>query len=257
MVDGENKKIIKTLLCEGHSVKQTDNVAVEEPLQILINNKNYAVLMRTPGRDIELVAGFLAAEGIVDAKDEIEGIGLCTSPNTVRVSLCAGTVWRPRELPVSSSCGICGLDSIESLNEQLSQQRISTEIELSTKQLFLGLDLLRAHQKNYEVTAGCHGAGLFNPSTNTLLDWAEDIGRHNAVDKIMGKLLLADNYPVCETFILLLSGRISFEIVQKAARGQVAAICAVGMPTSLAIEAAEATGIKLYGWARNNQVSSY
>jgi len=257
MSNNESKKIIKTLLREGYSEKQTDTVIVEEPLQILINNKKYAVLMRTPGRDIELVAGFLAAEGIIDDKDEIEGINFCTSPNTVRVILCAGTVWEPRKLPISSSCGVCGIDSIEDLQAQLSQQIISTEIDVSPKQLFLGLDLLRQRQKNYQITAGCHGAGLFDAKTNLLLDWAEDVGRHNAVDKLAGKLFLSDDYSPDNCFVLLLSGRISFEIVQKAARAQIGVICAVGMPSSLAIETAKATGVKLYGWARNNQMFCY
>ncbi len=244
----------------------SDRVVVEEPLEIRIqyffNNKwhkkNLAVTMRTPGKDIALTLGFLLAEGIIAARNGIEvikqleaNILIVKFLKTTQVDLTA----LDRNFYTTSSCGVCGKASIENLAKvacffpQKDLPKINPSILLKLPKI------LRNNQAVFEETGGIHAAGLFS-ITGTLLEYAEDVGRHNAVDKLIGNCLLKDLIPL-RNHMLLLSGRVSFELVQKAMMAGVPIIAAVGAPSSLAIELAEEHGMTLIGFLRGARFNVY
>lgn len=255
-----------------HISVETDTLAVEEPLEIRIGcyengkqiHKAISITMRTPGNDFELAAGFLFTEGILNSKDQISSIKHCgkfpNNQNTVRIDLAENTEINLEKLSrnfyTTSSCGVCGKSSLEALNiagakkiKQKDLPKISAEIihELPKK--------LLENQTVFGETGGLHAAALFDLS-GELIDLKEDVGRHNAVDKLIGKEFLENDLPLADK-ILFLSGRASFELVQKAVMAQIPIICAVGAPSSLAVEAAREFNITLLGFVRDGRFNIY
>lgn len=240
-----------------------DLVAVEEPLEVRLEGKPVAVTMRTPGDDLDLVAGFLLTEGVIDGADDIVAMAHVDDPgapqgNTVDVRLSPGVPAGRRERAVrelfaSSSCGICGKASLDRVH--LLAPPLSGHVELVPAVLF-GLGArLRAGQAAFEHTGGLHAAALFTPE-GELEALREDVGRHNAVDKVIGWRLRQDRVPVAGR-ILVVSGRAGFEIVQKAWMAGVPALVAVGAPSSLAIDLARQAGMTLVGFLRDGRYNRY
>ena len=245
---------------------RVDQLAVEEPLEIRVDGKPLAVLMRTPGEDRALVAGFLATEGLIDGPDDLSGLAPCGDPmrprgeNVMLAQLAAGVRAGPerferarRDLYAVSSCGLCGKASIERVF-QLAPP-LEDRVTLDAAQVQGALDALAGAQPRFRATGGLHGAILLSPS-GALLAAAEDVGRHNAVDKVIGARLLADAYPL-EGTVLAVSSRAGFEIVQKAVVARVSALVAVGASSSLAHELAVEAGLALYSFARDGRFNAH
>lgn len=235
-----------------------DCVAVEEPLQIRLNGTDLAITMRTPGDDRALATGFLFTEGIVADAAHISGIEE-DGKGTVSVRLLAGldlpSESVTRNFYMTSSCGVCGKASIDSLHAAGCSALPPDDPKIDARVLTCLPDRLRAAQSVFEHTGGLHAAGLFD-STGTLLDLREDVGRHNAVDKLIGAALLDGRVPL-DAHILMLSGRVSFELVQKALRARIPVIAAIGAPSSLAVETALRFGMTLAGFVRNGRFNLY
>jgi FdhD protein len=241
-----------------------DRVTVEEPLEIRVGGQTIAVTMRTPGNDFELAAGFLATEGIVSRREEILRIEHCRevrSPdeegNVVVVrttATAAGALDRARRiLLTTSSCGLCGKGSIESVRGSFPP--ITSAAMLDRSVLASLPERLRREQATFRETGGLHAAGIFTLSGEPRTV-REDIGRHNAVDKAIGSLFLAGALPLSDS-ILLVSGRVSFEIVQKALAAGIPIVAAVSAPSSLAIDLATESGITLVGFLRDSTFNVY
>ena len=248
----------------GSFVEKADDLAAEEPLEIRIEGQSVAVLMRTPGHDRELAAGFLVTENIVQSADELFEITVCgenaagsDETNVVNVTLKNPARFDAkkvsRNLFSSSSCGICGKASIEAIVKQFAP--IDSTLKISGSLL---LDLparLSAAQKTFQLTGGLHACALFEEN-GTLLALREDVGRHNALDKLIGHALFENRLPLNRQ-ILLLSGRVSFEMVQKALAAGIAIIAAISAPTSLAVEFARSNNQTLVGFLRGNEMNVY
>ena len=241
---------------------QPDEVAVEEPLEIRIEGHQVAVVMRTPGHDSELAAGFALTEGIVRESKEIFEITSCLtterpSDNVVNIALTDPARFDAAKLSrhvfSSSSCGICGKATIEAVMLQFPPIETGPTIE---SQVILQLPRkLAAAQETFQRTGGLHACALFDASGELLL-LREDVGRHNALDKLIGHQLLAKRLPLGEC-ILLLSGRVSFEMTQKALAAGLAIIAAISAPTSLAVEFAQANNQTLIGFLRGESMNIY
>jgi len=223
-----------------------------------------AVVMRTPGRERELLAGFLASEGVIGQGDDLLAVEACfdpetgePAPNVWNAALAEGVSFDPersRFAVVGSSCGLCGTRTLEELEKDLpSLAPAPAQVEALLES---GFGRLRQVQPLFEATGAVHGAALLTEQ-GELLDFAEDVGRHNAVDKILGARLLADDYPLVNPVALLVTGRISFEIVQKAALAGVPVLAGIGAPTGLAVELATRSGQTLFGMVRNGCANRY
>ena len=243
-----------------------DWVAIEEPLELRIGGQPLAVLLRMPGQERELIAGFLASEGLLRGPEDLLGIEPCRDPSTQaaepniwNVALAPGVVFEPEQrrlLPVGSTCGLCGARTIDELERELPVRLQHGSLTL-VPEFFARTDsALRTAQQTHRKTAGCHGAGLFS-ADGSMLRFAEDVGRHNAVDKVIGAELLAGDYPLEVPLILQVTGRISFEIVQKAAMAGLAIVAGAGAPTQLAVDAAQRAGLGLFGLVRANRANHY
>jgi FdhD protein len=243
-----------------------DDVAVEEPMEVRVNGAPFAVIMRTPGADRELAAGFLLAEDVIRDSDELLTIEECEDTteeargNTLNVTVAGGAVERlstrlgeRRQVMMTASCGLCGRRTIETLRARVST--VDGNWSIPADRLCLLPSRLRDAQRVFDTTGGLHAAGLFDRD-GTLRHIAEDVGRHNAVDKIIGRRLLEEALPLNDS-ILVLSGRTSFELVQKALLAGIPFIAAVSAPSSLAIELAEASGMTLCGFVRGDQFNVY
>jgi len=241
-----------------------DRVTVEEPLEIRVGGQTLAVTMRTPGHDFELAAGFLVAEGVVSRAEEILRIEHCRevrSPEEegnvviVRTSApAAGALDRARRLTLTtSSCGLCGKGSIEAVRG--SFPRIPDGVALDPAVLAALPDRLRREQAAFRETGGLHAAGIFSLTGEPKVV-REDVGRHNAVDKAIGALFLSGEVPLRES-VLLVSGRASFEIVQKALAAGIPIVAAVSAPSSLAVDLARDSGMTLVGFLRGLQFNVY
>lgn len=243
-----------------------DLVAVEEPMEVRVNGASFAVIMRTPGADRDLTTGFLLAEDVIRTADEIGTIEYCQEvtdegrDNTINVTLTGDAASRldarlgeRRQVMMTSSCGLCGRRTIESLQSRVAS--VQGDWTVSAGVIASLPDRLRRSQAVFESTGGLHAAGLFDRSGDLQLS-AEDVGRHNAVDKIVGRTLLAGKHPLAES-ILLVSGRTSFELVQKALLAGVPIIAAVSAPSSLAIDLAQQAGITLCGFVRGPHFNIY
>jgi FdhD protein len=234
----------------------TDEVAIEEPLEIRIGQDPLAVTMRTPGNDEELAAGFLLSEGIVRARRDLREIARCTLPaslgNVLKVTLGATAKFSPaaahRFGTISTSCGLCGKTSIEFIRQQFPPVDSTTPIRIEAATLLELSGRLRSAQGNFARTGGIHAAAIFDLAGN-LFVLREDIGRHNAVDKAIGRAFLDDLLPL-RNHILIVSGRSSLEIVQKALAAGIPIVAAVSAPSSLAVNFARESGQTLIGFLR-------
>lgn len=246
-----------------------DRVAIEEPLEIRIHDQPLAVVMRTPGDDIELAAGFLHAEEIIRNADDVGTIAHCRSgtdpdlENVVNVRLSdtrRGTAAAllaerkaDRATVTSSSCGVCGKRTIESLQSSAPPFDAPPSIDLALISTLPAK--LRAAQQVFDATGGLHAAGVFGADAE-LYVLREDVGRHNAVDKCVGFLLLREMLPI-RSAVLMVSGRTSFEIVQKALLARIQIVASVSAPSSLAIELARASRMGLIGFVRGSHLNVY
>ena len=240
-----------------------DLVVVEEPLEIRVDGKPLVVTMRTPGHDEELAAGFLHAEGVVASASDIASVraiaGERDAGTRIRVTNFAGDrvevalapgVTSPdvqkaaREFRATAACGVCGKEQIEDLDQDLP---VIAPVSFSTELLEALPDTLRTHQELFDATGGIHAAGLF-ALDGTMACVREDIGRHNAVDKVIGYALLAGETPLRER-ILVVSGRAGFELVQKALKAAIPVMVSVGAASSIAVEMATTAGMALYSFA--------
>jgi FdhD protein len=253
-------------VCGGGLKTKSDHAATEEPLEVRLHDRPFAVIMRTPGADTELAAGFLLAEQVIAGADDLGTIAHCTDPgadhpeNIVNVTLANGSaaavdrlLASRRNVTTSSSCGLCGRQTIESLAAGAAPLRCGWTIPSET--IAALPSRLRARQAVFDETGGLHAAGLF-ARDGALLDVAEDVGRHNAVDKIVGRMLMREALPLSE-HVLCVSGRTSFEIVQKAIVAGIGVVAAVSAPSSLAIELAEEFGVTLVGFIRGDGFNVY
>lgn len=250
----------------GTMTASNDLLAIEEPLEIQLvwgpdrTSRKISVTMRTPGEDEELAAGFLFTEGIIRNRTAIEHIPTVhPSANTVRVWL------KPDVLPhlqqtdrnfyTTSSCGVCGKASIDAIKTVSSFDQVSDELNIETTVLQGLPESLLRQQAVFERTGGLHASALFTPLGE--LAWLrEDVGRHNALDKLIGHALLQNLLPL-NNYLLLLSGRASFELIQKAAMAGIKTVAAVGAPSSLAVSLAREYGITLVGFLRPERFNIY
>jgi FdhD protein len=249
--------------------QNNDLLAVEQPLEIRIVygtqnerlQKNISVTMCTPGNDIELATGFLFTEGIIRDWSAIAGTKNESDSNDsiVTVELQPGISFDPKKIErhfyTSSSCGVCGKSSIDAVKNTFDHAPVNDNIKINASVIIELPALLRHQQEVFEHTGGLHASALFD-CTGKLLLIREDVGRHNALDKLIGASLAAGTLPL-DHHILLLSGRASFELIQKAAMAGIKVICAVGAPSSLAVEMANDLGITLIGFLRDKRFNIY
>lgn len=254
---------ITRFTAESSSVTE-DLLSVEEPLEIAIrygmelHEMNLSVTMRTPGHDEELALGFLLGEGIIRQYEEVVGV-VQEAPNRVSVILQEEVPFDParfeRHVYTSSSCGICGKASIDAVRVENNTLLPPQAWTISPSFLYTLPRLLRLQQADFENTGGLHASALFNHRSDLLL-LREDVGRHNALDKLIGAALQSNLTPLHE-HILLLSGRASFELIQKASLAGITFIAAVGAPSSLAVQLAAEMNITLVGFLRNERFNVY
>jgi FdhD protein len=244
---------------DGRADELPDFLAAEEPLEIRLGGRQVAVTMRTPGNDTELAAGFLVGEGIVSPGD-VAGITECRSDEgdggvadvRLRLGASASRGWQ-RNFYATSSCGICGKASIDAV--RVAAGPVADGPTVSLDVLASLPDRLREAQRVFDRTGGLHAAGLFTPAGD-LVTLREDIGRHNAVDKVVGRHALAGDLPLAG-HVLLVSGRASFELVQKAVVAGIPMVAAVSAPSTLAVELAEASNATLVGFLRPGGCNVY
>jgi len=234
-----------------------DELTIEEPLEIRIGRKPIATTMRTPGHDEELAAGFLLSEGIVRTRGQISSISM-RGDNRVVVELTSGVKSMLNSTrrfgPISSSCGLCGKTSIDAIRQNLPAIR-STDIRIDIETLLSLPEILRKAQNDFARTGGIHAAGIFSVDGKLKIA-REDIGRHNAVDKTLGRAFLDELLPLGK-HLLLVSGRASFEIVQKALAAGIPIVAAVSAPSSLAVELARESNQTLVGFLRQASFNIY
>ncbi|GIH13158.1 formate dehydrogenase accessory sulfurtransferase FdhD [Rugosimonospora africana] len=259
------RSIVRIDTSTGQQSRRPDSLAAEEPLEIRVDHSALAVTMRTPGNDIDLALGFLLTEGIIGSDDDVHTAQLCAgtdTPNTynvVDVKLTPGVpppVTDPsRNFYTTSSCGVCGKASIDAVRtrSRFAVDQDSAKIEAST--LVTLPDTLRKAQRTFEATGGLHAAGLFT-TDGQLVVIREDVGRHNAVDKVVGWGLRERRLPL-DGHVLLVSGRASFELVQKASMAGIPIIAAVSAPSTLAVELADEVGLTVVGFLRGSTMNVY
>jgi len=251
----------------GGTRTREDVLALEEPLEIRVGGIPFSVTMRTPGDDFDLVAGFLVSEGVVARTDDllamqvVTGVARSGDPtfNIVDATVAAGglavATARARNVYTSSSCGVCGLASIDAVTTASSWPIVRMGFEVEDAVLAALPDRLREQQRLFDSTGGVHAAGLFD-ADGALLVLREDVGRHNAVDKVIGWALREGRLPLHDA-VLQVSGRASFELVQKARMAGIPVLAAVSAPSSLAAELAEEAGITLVGFSRGTSFNVY
>jgi FdhD protein len=242
------------------SAAQSDLVACEEPLEIRVDNQPISVTMRTPGHDDELAAGFLLSEGLITKREhiaKIEPYPRNREKNVINVFLSPDVEIDFKRLTrhvfMSSSCGLCGKSSIEAVHQHFP--KIASKISVFAKLLQDLPAKIRAKQETFDKTGGLHAAAIFDTKGN-LVVLREDVGRHNAVDKVLGYAFLNELYPL-KNHVLLVSGRASFEIMQKALAGRIPVVAAVSAPSSLAVEFAAESGQTLVGFLREGRMNIY
>jgi FdhD protein len=273
------RDVAVTRVTGAGSSRETDAAATEEPLEIRLHAQPFATIMRTPGHDRALAAGFLLSERVIRSHEDLGAVEHCRHPDrreahhVVDVFLVGGAAARlsealdaRRRLVATSACGVCGRATIDDLRRDVAPLPVD---ETVTLELVRSLPRrLRETQRVFDQTGGLHGAAIFSRAGD-LLASAEDVGRHNAVDKAIGSLLLAPHDGVKSGFLIgrknqdltpavvAVSGRVAFEIVQKAWLGGIAVVVAVSAPTTLAIELAREAGITLVGFARGDSLNIY
>lgn len=269
-----SQAVRKIRVLEGSGTERDDLVAVEEPLEIRVVSERegersrhpLAITMRTPGHDFDLAAGFLLSEGVVRVREDIWRVSYCESPespeshgNIVEVHLAPGVEFDPqrssRQVYTTSSCGVCGRGSLELLWTAQPGRPVGDELRLGAAVLRALPARLEEAQRAFGQTGGLHAAALCTGDGEIEL-LREDVGRHNAVDKVVGRLLMDERLPASNR-CLLVSGRTSFELVQKATMAGIPALVAVGAPSSLAVSAAEDFGMTLIGFLSDRRFNVY
>ncbi|WP_375433211.1 formate dehydrogenase accessory sulfurtransferase FdhD [uncultured Friedmanniella sp.] len=248
------------------AVRRSDTLAVEEPLEIRLGGEPFVVTMRTPGDDVDLVHGLLHSEGIVADVEDIVGARYCEGEgpdglntyNVLDVTLASG-VTPPsadlrRNVVTTSACGVCGTTSIDQVVRQTSHP-LEAGLRIPVELISAAPDRLREQQRTFAKTGGLHAAGLMTPD-GVLVCVREDVGRHNAVDKVVGWAIRQQMLPLGQ-FILVVSGRASFELTQKAVLAGISMMVAVSAPSSLAAELAEEAGLTLVGFVRGQTMNVY
>jgi FdhD protein len=265
---GSKTKARVRVVQDGRVRVRPDVLATEEPMEIRLNSgggtKTVAITMRTPGADFELAAGFLYGEGVVSSPDDVRRISYCVGVdadqqyNIVNVDLRGGVAYDPRPLErhfyTSSACGICGKESLEGL-ELKGCSVLPPGPEVAAETIYALPEKLRGAQGLFEETGGLHAAALFDKDGN-LLAVREDVGRHNATDKLVGWALLEGKLPLSD-HVVMVSGRSSYEILQKCLAAGVPVVCAVSAPSSLAVDVAKRFGMTLIGFLRGNRFNVY
>ncbi|UGY94413.1 formate dehydrogenase accessory sulfurtransferase FdhD [Streptomyces gobiensis] len=261
-----------TRIRDGAVTRRPDTLVAEEPLEIRLNGKPLAITMRTPGDDFALAAGFLVSEGVLGAAEELASIVYCAGAtggggantyNVVDVRLADGVpvpdITLERNVYTTSSCGLCGKASLDAVRTtarwSLCDDSPVPPVRISSEVLSALPDRLRAAQRVFDRTGGLHAAGLFTAG-GELLDSREDVGRHNAVDKLIGQALRQGRLPLSDT-VLLVSGRASFELAQKAVMAGIPVLAAVSAPSSLAVDLAAEAGLTLVGFLRGASMNVY
>jgi FdhD protein len=244
-----------------------DSIAVEEPLELRVDGRPLAVTMRTPGHDVELAHGFLHTEGVIGSVDDIRDARYCDSRddegrntyNVLDLGLSPGVpapeVGVERNFYTTSSCGVCGKASLDAVRVKTRFSPADDPVRVPFDVLVTLPDALRDHQQVFDRTGGLHAAGLFS-ATGELLVVREDVGRHNAVDKVVGWALLGGLIPA-RGCVLVVSGRTSFELAQKAVMAGIPVLGAVSAPSSLAVDLADECGLTLAGFIRNGSMNVY
>ncbi|MFH8489269.1 formate dehydrogenase accessory sulfurtransferase FdhD [Streptomyces longisporoflavus] len=267
----ERRRVIRVR--DGAVSERPDTLVAEEPLEIRLNGKPLAITMRTPGDDFALAAGFLVSEGVLGSADELQSIVYCAGAtadgtntyNVVDVKTAPGVVLPDinleRNVYTTSSCGLCGKASLDAVRTTARWTIDDTDggsvppVRLGTDLLACLPDRLRAAQRVFDRTGGLHAAALFSED-GELLDIREDVGRHNAVDKLVGRALQDGRLPLSRA-VLLVSGRASFELAQKAVMAGIPMLAAVSAPSSLAVDLAAETGLTLVGFLRGSSMNVY
>ena len=252
----------------GRYVEAADQLVIEEPLQIQVlygssgneQQKNIAVTMRTPGNDEELAAGFLYTEGVIRSNAEVISIIAGAAGENTALIVMKGDVEpelqsAERNFYVTSSCGVCGKTSIDAVRKEIAFPISGDAVRVSAAVLQGLPDALRKRQQIFHNTGGLHACALFATSGDLIM-LREDVGRHNALDKLIGNAFLNRQLPL-HNKILLLSGRACFELIQKAAIAGISIVAAIGAPSSLAVELAEEAGITLIGFLKNDRFNIY
>src|SRR2546425_4370885 len=250
----------------GFSSSRSDSLAIEEPLQLCLNGAPLSITMRTPGSDLDLATGFLFTEGIIDdvgqilsmrAESEEDDSG--NSGDRVTIRLRPEAAIDParirRNFYTSSSCGVCGKLAIGAIEVRPARPMRQSGPQFHADLIYRLPDLLRCAQDTFDRTGGLHAAGLFSPE-GSLLGLREDVGRHNAVDKLIGFALRDGTVPLSDSLILV-SGRAGFELVQKSVMAAIPVLAAVGAPSSLAVKMAQRFGMTLVGFLRGERFNIY
>jgi FdhD protein len=252
---------------DGVVSPRPDALVVEEPMEIRVGGRPLSVTMRTPGHDFDLAVGFLVGEGVLHRGDQVAGIRYCAGAtadggntyNVVDVALAPGVAppdaSLERNVYTTSSCGLCGKASLDAVRTVAAWSVAEDPLELNPELLSALPGRLRRAQRVFDSTGGLHAAGLFS-AAGELLCLREDVGRHNAVDKVVGYALRAGLLPLRGT-VLMVSGRASFELVQKAVMAGIPALAAVSAPSSLAADLADETGLTLIGFLRGTSMNIY
>ena len=245
-----------------------DDVVAEEPLEIRAQGETMAITMRTPGADRELAVGFLFAEGVIGSRDDVGRVSHCGRPdqegfgNTIDVVPGPGVSLDIDRLSATrrgtlttAACGVCGRRSVDDVIARCAPLPVEPA-SIAATAIVSAVEGLRSRQPNFARTGGIHGAALHDAGGNVLSAF-EDIGRHNAVDKVVGALILAGRVPGTAAALLVVSGRASYEVVQKASAARVPVIASVSAASSLAVDLARATGITLCGFVRDGKMTVY
>ena len=266
------RKVIRLTLGDSavgdSSVAQEDLLAVEEPLEIRVGGRPLAVTMRTPGQDFDLAAGFLVSEGVITRGEQFSTVRYCTGAmeeglstyNVLDVTLASGVAppdpSLERSFYTTSSCGLCGKASIDAVRTRSAYEVRDDALRIDAALLSTFPAALRAEQAVFDMTGGLHAAALFDGASGKMLVIREDVGRHNAVDKVIGWALKEDRLPLRGT-VLMVSGRASFELTQKAMMAGIPLLAAVSAPSSLAAELATEVGMTLVAFMRGSTMVMY
>ena len=255
------------LAADRSPTRRPDSLAVEEPLELRVDGRPLAVTMRTPGHDVELAHGFLLTEGVIGLVADVVTARWCDSVdekgvntyNVLDVALAPGVAppatGIERNFYTTSSCGVCGKASLDAVRVRSRFSPADDPVSVAPATLYALPDALRSAQRVFDSTGGLHAAGLFT-AAGTPLVVREDVGRHNAVDKVLGWALQHDRVPA-RGCVLMVSGRASFELVQKAVMAGVPVLAAVSAPSSLAVALAQETGVTLVGFLRGTTMNLY
>lgn len=261
------RKVVR--IVSGTSRQSREDVlAVEEPLEIRVAGSPLSITMRTPGHDFDLAAGFLVSEGVISRQDQLGAIRYCAGAvvgaentyNVLDVTLTRGVPLPDpsieRNFYMTSSCGLCGKTSIDTVRTLSAHPVMADPVTVSSAVLVTLPDRLRAGQDVFEKTGGLHAAALFDVQSGSLLVIREDVGRHNAVDKVIGWAVKNGLLPL-RGMVLMVSGRASFELVQKASMAGIPILAAVSAPSSLAVDLAEEVGLTVVGFLRGASMVVY